>query len=125
MLTRIILIAMAGAAGTLCRYGLTGLVHKFTGAGFPWGTLVVNITGCFLAGAAWAFFENKWPAAGQARIVVLMGFMGAFTTFSSYLLESQQLMRAAEWMPATANFLAQNGAGCIALILGMSLIRWI
>ena len=125
MLTRIILIAMAGAAGTLCRYGLTGLVHRFSGAGFPWGTSVVNITGCFLAGAAWAFFENKWPTAAQARIVVLMGFMGAFTTFSSYLLESQQLMRTAEWMTAAANFLVQNGAGFIALILGVSLIRWI
>ncbi|MBA2880930.1 CrcB protein [Desulfosalsimonas propionicica] len=125
MITRILLLSAAGAAGTLCRYGLAGLVHRFAGAGFPWGTLAVNITGCFLAGAGWAFFESRWPAAGQARIVVMIGFMGAFTTFSSYILETQQLMRAAEWLPAAGNFLLQNGLGFLALLCGVSLIRWI
>ncbi len=125
MITRILLLSLAGAAGTLCRYGLTGLVHRFAGSGFPWGTLAVNITGCFLAGAGWAIFESKWPAAGQARVVVMIGFMGAFTTFSSYILETQQLMRAAEWIPAAANFLMQNGVGFIALLCGISMVRWI
>ncbi|MFO7931753.1 MAG: CrcB family protein [Desulfosalsimonas sp.] len=125
MITRILLLSLAGAAGTLCRYGLTGLVQRFAGAGFPWGTLAVNITGCFLAGAGWAIFESKWPAAGQARVVVMIGFMGAFTTFSSYILETQQLMRAAEWIPAAGNFLMQNGLGFIALLCGISLVRWI
>ncbi|MFP3999985.1 MAG: fluoride efflux transporter FluC [Desulfobacterales bacterium] len=125
MITRILLLSLAGAAGTLCRYGLAGLIHRFAGTGFPWGTLMVNITGCFLAGAFWALFENKWPAAGQARLVVLIGFMGAFTTFSSYMLESQQMMRAAEWIPAAANFLVQNSVGLIALICGISLVKWI
>ena len=125
MITRILLLSAAGAAGTLCRYGLTGLVHRFAGAGFPWGTLAVNVTGCFLAGAGWAVFETKWPAAGQARVVVMIGFMGAFTTFSSYILETQQLMRAAEWLPVAGNFLLQNSLGFLALLGGVSAIRWL
>jgi CrcB protein len=125
MITRILLLSAAGAAGTLCRYALAGLVHRLAGAGFPWGTFAVNITGCFLAGAGWALFENKWPAAGQARIVVMIGFMGAFTTFSSYMLETQQLMRATEWLPAAGNFMLQNGLGFLALLGGISLVRWI
>ena len=125
MLTRILLLSLAGAAGTLCRYGLTGLVHRFAGAGFPWGTLVVNITGCFLAGLGWAVFENKLPFAAQARIVVMIGFMGAFTTFSSYILETQNLMRAAELFPAAGNFIVQNGLGFIALFCGIALGRWV
>lgn len=125
MIERILLLSAAGAAGTLCRYGLTGLVHRFAGAGFPWGTLAVNVAGCFLAGAGWAFFETRWPAAGQARIVVMIGFMGAFTTFSSYILETQQLMRAAEWLPVAGNFLLQNGLGFLALLGGVSLMRWL
>lgn len=125
MITRILLLSLAGAAGTLCRYGLTGLVHRFAGAGFPWGTLTVNITGCFLAGMGWAIFEDKWPGASQVRVVVMIGFMGAFTTFSSYVLETQQLMRIADWIPAAGNFVLQNGIGFIALLAGISLIRWI
>ncbi len=125
MITRIVLLCAAGSAGTLCRYGLAGLIHRFTGAGFPWGTLAVNIIGCFFAGAAWAFFENKWPAAGQVRVVVMIGFMGSFTTFSSYMLETQQLMRTAEWLPAAGNFMLQNGLGFLALLGGISLVRWI
>jgi CrcB protein len=125
MLTRILLLSLAGAAGTLCRYGLTGLVHRFAGAGFPWGTFVVNIIGCFLAGLGWSLFENKWPFAAQARIAVMIGFMGAFTTFSSYILETQNIIRVADWFPAAGNFLAQNGLGFIALFCGITLGRWI
>lgn len=125
MITRILLLSLAGAAGTLCRYGLTGLVHRFAGAGFPWGTLTVNISGCFLAGLGWAFFEDKLPGAGQFRVLVMIGFMGAFTTFSSYILETRQLLTMADWLPAAGNFLLQNGLGFIALLAGISLMRWI
>ncbi|MFP4393593.1 MAG: fluoride efflux transporter FluC [Desulfohalobiaceae bacterium] len=125
MITRILLLSLAGAAGTLCRYGLTGLVHRFAGSGFPWGTLTVNISGCFLAGLGWAFFEDKWPGAGQFRVLVMIGFMGAFTTFSSYILETRQLLTMADWLPAAGNFLLQNGLGFIALLAGISLMRWI
>ena len=125
MIERIVLLSVAGAAGTLLRYALAGLVHRFAGVGFPWGTLAVNISGCFLAGLVWTLFENRWPLAGQTRIVVMVGFMGAFTTFSSYILETGQLMRSTEWVFAAGNFMLQNGIGLLALLGGVSIGRWI
>ena len=80
-------------------------------------------SGCFLAGAAWVLFENRWPACGEARLLVLVGFMGAFTTFSAFILESTELMRSAQWFYALANIILQNGLGFAALIAGSALAR--
>ncbi len=121
MLQKLTFLALAGALGTLSRYGLAGLVHRIDGVSFPWGTLAVNIAGCFLAGLLWALFENRWPVSGETRTLVLVGFMGAFTTFSAFILETGELMRAAEWMAAAANLALQNGLGFFALFTGMVL----
>jgi CrcB protein len=120
---KLIWLAIAGALGTLSRYGVAGFVHKFGGASFPFGTAVVNIAGCFVAGLLWALFEHRWPVSPEVRIIVLVGFMGAFTTFSAFILESGELIRASEWMRATLNVVLQNGIGFLALFAGMSLGR--
>lgn len=117
------MLAAAGAVGTLARYGLAGLVHRLDGASFPWGTLTVNVLGCFLAGLLWTLFENRWVVSGETRLVVLVGFMGAFTTFSAYILESGQLAQSSEWLRAAGNVVAQNGLGFAALMLGSALGR--
>lgn len=122
---KLVWLALAGAAGTLARYGLAGWVHRLDGASFPWGTVAVNLTGCFLAGLLWMLFESRWPVSGENRIVVLVGFMGAFTTFSAMILETGQLLRASEWMQAAANLALQNGLGLIALLAGAALGRMI
>ena len=123
MTQRIILLCIAGAAGTLCRYGLAGLTHRIAGTSFPWGTLAVNITGCFAAGLLWAVFEHRWTVSSETRIIVMLGFMGAFTTFSTYMLESGELIRTAQYFSAAANLFLQNGLGLIALIAGVALGR--
>lgn len=123
MAQRIILICIAGAAGTLCRYGLAGLTHRIAGTSFPWGTLAVNITGCFAAGLLWAVFEHRWMVSPETRIVVMIGFMGAFTTFSTYMLESGELVRTAQYFSTAANLFLQNGLGLIALFTGFALGR--
>lgn len=123
MIQKLLWLALAGALGTVSRYGLAGFVHKFGGASFPWGTFVVNVTGCFVAGLLWALFENRWPVSGEMRVIVLVGFMGAFTTFSAFILETGELVRSAEWMRAAANMIFQNGLGFIALFAGMMLGR--
>lgn len=123
MLQKLLLLAAAGACGTVARYALAGWVHRLDGISFPWGTLVVNMVGCFVAGLLWTLFENRWPVSGQTRIVVLVGFMGAFTTFSAYILESGQLMQSSEWLRAGINVVAQNGLGFAALFLGAALGR--
>jgi CrcB protein len=125
MIQKLLCLALAGALGTLARYGLAGFVHKVNGVSFPWGTLAVNLTGCFLAGLLWTVFENRWPVSAETRIIVLVGFMGAFTTFSAFILETGELVRAAEWVYAAANIMMQNGLGFAALFVGTALGRMI
>lgn len=123
MIQKLLWLALAGALGTVSRYALAGMVHKFSGASFPWGTFVVNVVGCFVAGLLWTLFENRWPVSGEMRLIVLVGFMGAFTTFSAFILETGELVRTAEWMRALANVAFQNGLGFLALFAGMTLGR--
>lgn len=123
MVGKWIALALAGSAGTLLRYGLAGYVQRMSGASFPWGTLAVNIAGCFVAGVLWALFEERWPVSGETRAVVMIGFMGAFTTFSAYILETGELARASEWLYAGGNLMLQNGLGFAALFAGAILGR--
>ncbi|GAB4337201.1 MAG: fluoride efflux transporter CrcB [Candidatus Abyssubacteria bacterium] len=123
MLHRIMWLALAGAAGTLARYALAGWVHRVNGSYFPWGTLAVNAAGCFLAGFLWAVFEHRWQVSGETRTIILVGFFGAFTTFSAFILESGELFRAAEWFAAVKNITFQNGLGFLALFAGTVLGR--
>jgi CrcB protein len=125
MFQRLVGLALAGALGTLARYGLAGFVHRINGTSFPWGTIAVNLAGCFLAGVLWAMFENRWPISGETRTFVLVGFMGSFTTFSSLILETGWLVRSSEWMPAVANVAIQNGIGFVALLVGTALGRMV
>ena len=123
MIQKLALIALAGSFGTLARYGLAGLVQRLGGAAFPWGTLAVNVAGCFLVGLLAALFENRWPVSPETRVILLVGFMGAFTTFSAYMLETGELVRTAQWLHAAGNVALQNGLGFIALLIGATLGR--
>jgi CrcB protein len=123
MIAKLAWIALAGAAGTLCRYGLQGLVQRQSASLFPWGTFAVNMAGCFLFGVAWALAEEKSLLTAQVRTVILVGFMGAFTTFSSFAFETVQLMRDAQWLLAAANVVGQNVLGLAALVLGIVMAR--
>lgn len=120
---KLLLIALAGACGTLCRYWLSGAMYAALGRDFPWGTWVVNILGCFLFGLVWILAEERGFLSGQTRAIVLVGFMGAFTTFSTYIFESGELLRDAQWLRLVLNIGGQNVAGFAALFLGTSLGR--
>jgi len=119
-LEKIVLLALGGAAGTLSRYGLSGLAHRLLGESFPFGTFVVNITGCFLFGLIAGFFEARGGPGSHARILLLVEFMGAFTTFSTYIFESVGMARVAQWLPMAANMAGQVAVGFLMLILGMA-----
>jgi len=123
MTQKLVWLALAGALGTLARYGLAGFVHRINGVSFPWGTLAVNLAGCFFAGLLWSMFENRWPVSGETRTLLLVGFMGAFTTFSALILETGELLRSAEWVHAAANLTLHNGLGFVALFAGAALGR--
>ena len=121
MVQKILLLALAGALGTVARYGLAGVIQRINGEAFPWATLTVNMIGCFLAGLVWTLFEQHWPTAEETRGLVLIGFMGAFTTFSALMIETGELARTATWLHAAANVMLHNGLGLAALLAGTAL----
>jgi CrcB protein len=125
MMSKIALIALAGALGTVCRYWLSGLTYDILGKDFPWGTWAVNILGCFLFGLVWILAEERGFLSAQARILILTGFMGAFTTFSTFIFESGALAHDAQWLRLALNIGGQNLVGLVALYLGASLGRFI
>jgi len=122
-MTTVFLIGLAGMCGAISRYWLAGLAHKLIGPSFPWGTLAVNILGCFLFGFIFILAEERIMIRQQTRIILLVGFMGSFTTFSSLIFESNQLLRDAQWLLAGLNYLSQTALGVIALWLGIILAR--
>jgi CrcB protein len=125
MIQKLAWLSLAGALGTLARYGLAGFVQRIDGSSFPWGTVAVNLIGCFIAGWLYVMFENRWAVSGETRTIVLVGFMGAFTTFSAMILETGVLLRSTDWMYAAGNIALQNVVGFISLWAGMVLARMV
>ncbi|MFP5221499.1 MAG: fluoride efflux transporter FluC [Acidobacteriota bacterium] len=123
MARKLLLIAFAGAAGTLARFWLSGAVYRLLGTDFPWGTWAVNVLGCLLFGLVWVLSDERFAISGETRLIVLVGFMGAFTTFSTYVFESAQLATGGEWLRMSLNLLGQNVAGFAAFLLGVFLGR--
>lgn len=120
---KLALLALAGGLGSLSRYGLAGLVQRLHGGSYPLGTAVVNILGCLLFGLAWAAADKRMHWETEFRLIVLTGFMGAFTTFSTYIFETGTLHRDGQWGALALNLLGQNALGLAALFLGLSLGR--
>jgi CrcB protein len=96
-------LAMAGALGALARYGVSEAALRWLPAGFPYGTLLVNLAGCFLLGALTELTLGKGLLAPEWRTVVGTGFLGAFTTFSTFGVETFRAIEVGEWAVAAAN----------------------
>jgi len=120
---RVISIGLAGLAGTLARYWLSGLIARRFGETFPTGTLVVNVVGCFLAGfLAYSLFE-RFLVSETSRTMVMIGFLGGFTTFSSFGLQSFNLLRDGEVTLALLNIGLSNIAGLLMIWLGFTVAK--
>lgn len=122
---KLLLIALAGGFGALSRYGLAGLIQRSTDSIFPWGTAVVNVLGCFLFGLLWVAMEERFALSPETRAIVLTGFMGAFTTFSTYMFETQQLLEDSQYLAAFGNLGLQNALGLAAVVLGLTIGKMI
>lgn len=120
---KILLLALAGGLGSLSRFGLSGLAHRVLGQSFPYGTALVNVLGCFLFGLVWSALENRIGLSPQVRGIVLTGFMGAFTTFSTYIFETMTFIQHSQWLLAMVNLAGQNIIGLTFIFLGLSLGR--
>lgn len=125
MLLKVLYLALAGSAGTLARYWLSGFVQKNITTAFPLGTVVVNIAGCLLFGLLWAIIETRLSLSAQARTIIFLGFFGAFTTFSSFAYETSQLLDESQWLWAFGNIMLQNTLGIAAMIAGLAIGKWI
>lgn len=117
-------LALGGALGTLARYGVSRLTIRLVGAGFPWGTLIVNVTGSFALGFIATLLALRIvPHSEVVRLGFAVGFLGAYTTFSTYEFESSQLLSDGQWLLASANLLGSVAAGLLAVRLGIVLAR--
>ena len=116
-------IAIAGAAGALARYGLEGLVSRRTSGAFPWGTLVVNISGSFLLGLLFTLLAERFLITPWLRSSLLIGFLGAYTTFSTLSLETFRLFEDGAHLLALANGLGSLVTGLAAVYAGIVLGR--
>ena len=116
------LIAVGGAVGSVCRYGLGTVVNRATHGGFPYGTLTVNVVGSILIGVltAWLMNAQTHPLIRPALVV---GFCGGFTTFSSLSIETVALLRGGEIRLATAYILSSLVLGLGGTAIGFSLAR--
>ena len=116
-----ILIALAGLVGTLLRYWLSGYVARQYGETFPWGTMAVNLIGCFAAGALFYATEERFLINPTLRTVIMIGLLGGFTTFSSYGLQTFTLLRDGEFVLATLNVVTSNVLGLFMVWAGYTL----
>ena len=97
---RLLLIALFGAVGTVTRYGLQGLVQTKMGSTFPFGTLLINLTGCFFLGLLGQLMLNRMIVPPEWRVAIAVGFFGGYTTFSSFGWETAKLLEEGEWTRA-------------------------
>jgi len=118
-----ILIGLAGLAGTLLRYWLSGLVARQYGETFPWGTVAVNLLGCLVTGAVFNLTEERFLVNPTLRTVILIGLMGGFTTFSSYGLQTFTLLRDGDFGLATLNIGISNALGLLMVWAGYALVK--
>jgi len=121
---KLALVAGGGALGALFRYAVSGLALRLAGTGFPWGTLCANVVGCFLIGLLWVLAERA-ALSPQAGLFLLTGLLGAFTTFSTYSLESIILLRNGEVLRGFPNIVVSNGIGLIAVLAGFACAQWL
>ncbi len=117
-MNNLLLIALGGALGAISRYGLAQLSINLFGKGFPFGTLIANFVGSFLMGLLFSMIESQ-HLIPQARIALGVGFLGAFTTFSTFSLDTILLMQQGDWQKAIMNVALNLCLSLSAVFIGL------
>lgn len=119
----LLLVGLGGFAGAVSRYLLDGWVSERNPTAFPVGTLVVNLTGTFLLGILFAWVIERDVLPPEVRAPLMIGFLGAYTTFSTYVLESWRLVEDGAWVLAFANLAGSVVLGMVAVLAGLAVGR--
>jgi|MudIll2142460700_1097286.scaffolds.fasta_scaffold208744_2 CrcB protein len=123
MLSNYLIIGLGGFLGAVARYTVALWVGQKWGRTFPLGTFVVNISGSFLISLLMSLFTERFMVSPQVRLFLVVGFIGAYTTFSTFEYETGNLLKDGEWSIALANVILSVIAGFVALKLGELIAR--
>lgn len=119
----IIIIGIGGFIGSIARYGMAIWIGQRWGRSFPLGTFVINVSGSFVIGLLMTLFAERFLVNPQWRLLLVVGFLGAYTTFSTFEYETGTLVRDGEWLIAGMNVVFSVVVGFIALKLGEVLAK--
>ena len=119
----LLLIGLGGFAGAISRYLVDGFVTDRTDGAFPWGTLAVNLSGSFVLGLLFAMTAERAILPADIRGPVMIGFIGAYTTFSTFMLESWVLIENGSYASAVANLGGSVLLGLVAVVAGLTVGR--
>jgi CrcB protein len=117
-------IALGGAFGAVLRYAISTVAQNQIGGFFPWGTLAVNLIGSFLIGVLFQLFHEQIGSENM-RLILITGGLGAFTTFSTYSLETLLLFQDGKVGLGLLNLALSSSTGLIAVFMGIYLVRFI
>lgn len=120
----VVFVALGGACGALARYGAGRLVAQFVDSPFPWGTWTVNVVGCLLIGMTVPLL-GQLSGADRTRFFLIVGFLGSFTTFSTYSLDTVALWGNGHGLLALVNAVGSLACGLILVAVGRELAAWI
>ncbi|MCW8908500.1 MAG: fluoride efflux transporter CrcB [Sedimenticola sp.] len=122
-MSQVLTIAAGGAVGAVMRYWVSTGVYLTLGRGFPYGTLVVNVLGSLVMGFLYILFLERMSVSPEWRAALLVGFLGAFTTFSTFSIETLNLIEQADYMKAGLNMLVSVLACLLACWVGVIMGR--
>ena len=118
-MSQLVYIAAGGATGALMRYWMSNGIYAFFGRGFPYGTLTVNVVGSLLMGFCYVFMIERMDVSAEWRAALMIGLLGAFTTFSTFSIETLNLLESGEQLKAALNILLSVTLCIIGCWLGM------
>lgn len=122
-MSRYVMIAIGGAIGAIARYQIAAVIQARIPVGFPYGTFVVNVTGCLIMGFVTALLTERLVVHPNWRFLIPIGFVGAYTTFSTFELETFRAVSEGAWPVAAANIIGSCLAGYVALWAGFVIAR--
>ncbi|MFL7869968.1 MAG: fluoride efflux transporter CrcB [Anaerolineales bacterium] len=120
---KFLIISIGAMLGANARYWLGGWAAEKFGAAFPYGTLIINLTGSFLLGLFITFITDRFLVSPNIRLLIAIGFFGSYTTFSSYTFESMSMILENQWLSGLFNLFGSAFLGGLAVLLGVLLAR--